>query len=148
MATLRAPVGLGVKGRKLWREITGGHELPPAELVLLEESCRIADRLDQLDAMLRDPQQRWLKPRVFSSDDGSEVTVIVTIDSALSEARQQANVLKQLLVSLRLPDAATGAKPQQRGARGAYRTGAKAPAGKGGTVSALDRARAARAAGA
>lgn len=138
MTTQRVPSGLGTKGRRLWRELCEIHEFEPAERVILEEACRIADRLDRLDAFLAGSEDAWLKFRV--NDDGSEVTV--TIDSALSEARQQANVLKQLVVSLRLPDEKTGKRPQQRGgARGSY-----SPSGKkgGATVSSLDRARAAR----
>ena len=47
------------------------------------------------------------------------VVIEVKFDNVLSEARQQQNVFKQLLVSLRLPDA-SGNRPQVRGARGAY----------------------------
>jgi hypothetical protein len=47
-----------------------------------------------------------------------------------------ANLLKQLLAALRLPDSKTGKKPQQRSARGAY-----APKKPGGNVTAIDRAR-------
>jgi hypothetical protein len=67
----------------------------------------------------------------------------MTVDGVLSEARQQQNVLKQLLVSLRLPDAGTGARPQYRGARGAYSKEPKSDASPG-KVSSLDRARVAR----
>jgi 23S rRNA maturation mini-RNase III len=55
------------------------------------------------------------------------------------EARQQANILKQLIAALRLPDEATGKRPQHRGARGSY-----APSTTG-RVSSLDMARKARA---
>lgn len=138
MTTVRAPSGLGTKGRRLWRELTEIHDFDPAERVLLEESCRIADRLDKLDAFLSGEADAWIKFRV--SEDASEVTVV--IDSALSEARQQANVLKQLVAALRLPDDASGKRPQQRGgARGAYKSTGKAGAG---SVSSLERARAAR----
>lgn len=134
MTTLRAPSGLGPRGKRLWLDLTKLHEFGPAERVLLEESCRIADRLDKLDALLTGDTTTWLNLRV--SDDGSEVKVVV--DSALGEARQQANVLKQLVTALRVPDEATGKRPQRRAARGAYQTG------KPGNVSSLERARAAR----
>jgi hypothetical protein len=103
------------RGDNLWTEVTEAHDLDPVQLVILQEACRCADRLDALDA------------RIGAGDD-----------AALSEARQQQNVMKQLLVSLRLPDAATGKKPTLRAARGAY---SKRPSGK---VSSLDRARAAK----
>lgn len=138
MTTLRAPSGLASKGRKLWREVTDAHDLAAPELVLLEEACRIADRLDRLDAILADDDAAWLRTRL--SDDGMQITV--TVDGAMSEARQQANVLKQLIAALRLPDEATGKRPQQRGgARGAYSP--RKGVGRG-VVSSLERARAAR----
>ncbi len=140
MTTLRAPSGLAAKGRKLWKDVTSTHTLAAPELVLLEEACRIADRLDKLDALLSGEVEHWVDLRAIK---GCEEAVEIHIDSALSEARQQANVLKQLIASLRLPDDATGKKPQQRGgARGSYAPKASAP--PAGVVSSLDRARARR----
>lgn len=120
--TLRAPSGLATRGRRLWRELTALHDFDPAERVLLEEACRMADRLDRLDALLTGSEDAWLKLR--TDDDGTEVRVV--IDSALSEARQQANVLKQLVTALRVPDAQSGQRPGRRPPRGAYKTGAAA----------------------
>jgi hypothetical protein len=137
MAALKAPAGLDARGRKLWREITSGYDLDdkPAEIVLLEEACRIADRLERLDEILRGDAEVWTRIRL-PREDGDEQPLTLIIDGALSEARQQANILKQLVAALRLPDEATGKRPQQRGgARGAYQA---TPAG----VSSLDRARA------
>lgn len=126
MTTERAPSGLGGKGRRLWREMLELAQFNPAERVILEEACRIADRLDVLDKVLSGDASGWMRLKV--SQDGAEVTV--TLDNALSEARQQANVLKQLVASLRLPDEKTGARPQQRGgARGAYKPSAAKAAG-------------------
>lgn len=119
----QTPKGLGARGRRLWREITAEHELDPSQKVLLEEACRTADRLDRLDAKLSGREDAWahLVTRVDLGDDETRV-IELRVDSALSEARQQQNVFKQLLASLRLPDQASGARPQQRGgARGAYR---------------------------
>src|SRR5512139_3725051 len=126
MTTERAPSGLGAKGRRLWREMHEVAEFNPAERVVLEEACRIADRLDRLDQVLAGDASGWM--RLKASQDGTEVTV--TLDNALSEARQQANVLKQLIASLRIPDEATGRRPQQRGgSRGAYKPSAAKAAG-------------------
>lgn len=144
MATLRVPQGLGVKGTRLWRELHKEHTFSPAEKVLVEEACRIADRLDRLNALLIGDEEAWawLRP---ASPDGDTVNLV--IDDAMSEARQQANVLKQLIATLRLPDE-SGQRPQQRGgARGAYAPSGRATAAKKAvpaTVTALDRARAAR----
>ena len=126
MAGPAAPRGLGRRGRKLWRDITSAHDLAPAELIVLAEACRTADRLEQLDELLRGDVETWSRVQLPSREDDDEL--ILRIDPALSEARQQATVLKQLLAALRLPDAESGAKPQRRpGARGAYKpTGGRA----------------------
>lgn len=147
MATVRVPSGLGKRGRRLWRDLTVDHDFPPAELVLLEEACRLADRLDRLDMLIQGSDREWLTVLVSPFSSEETVTVKLMISDPMSEARQSANILKQLLAALRIPDEVTGKRPQQRGgARGAYRaSGAKTASGQGGaTVSALDRARAAR----
>lgn len=134
------------RGQKLWDEITEANPgLDPAQKVILEEACRTADRLDQLDDIIAGKGVLALLRfrRMDEQDTDDERHIVLTVDGVLSEARQQQNVLKQLLVSLRLPDAATGKKPQYRGARGAYSRPSTDGAGKG-KVSSLDRARAAR----
>lgn len=88
-------VTLGPSGQQLWAAMTDGATLPPMQAVLLLESCRIADRLDKLDAQLRG--EDWLRFEVDES--GTEVTVIV--DRVLSEARQQASALKAIVAELR-----------------------------------------------
>jgi hypothetical protein len=104
--------------------MTDGVQLQPAELVLLEEACRAADRLDRLDAVLRGESDFWVR---FAVDvDGREVTVV--IDRALSEARQQQAVLKQLVAELRQSRAAAEKTP---GVRKAEAAGASPPAGAG-----------------
>ncbi|MFI8778236.1 hypothetical protein ACIGH6_14285 [Brachybacterium paraconglomeratum] len=135
----QAPKGLGARGRRLWREITEAHELDPMQVVLLEEACRCADRLDKLEEKLSGREDAWahLLSRTDLGDADDHV-IELRIDSALSEARQQQNVFKQLLASLRLPDAA-GARPQQRGgARGSY-SPKKSGTGAANVVSLADR---------
>jgi hypothetical protein len=92
--------------------------LTAAQLVQLEEACRAKDRCDWLDGRLQ-----------------------VEMDSAvLKDANATANLMKQLIAALRLPDPQTGKTPQYRGPRGAV-----APQVPGGSkVSSLDRARAAK----
>lgn len=107
----------GSGGSALWAAISEDHDLDAPQLAQLEEACRAKDRCDQLHAMLSEQ-----------------------MDSAvLKDANATANLLKQLLAALRLPDAQTGKKPQYRGPRGAV-----APQQPGGKVSSLDRARAAK----
>jgi len=111
--------------------------LDAVQEVTLLEACRSKDRLDKLDEVLRGDEETWMR---LIKDDRTEYHEL-KIDSALASANTTANLLKQLLAALRLPDEA-GKKPQQRGgARGAYAATPKADSGK---VSSLDRARAAK----
>ena len=114
---MKRPSDFAAGGRRLWDAITEAHDLDPAQLVTLEEACRAKDRCDLLDRMLN-----------------------AELDPALlNHANSTANLLKQLLAALRLPDPQTGKKPQFRGPRGAQK-----PSVPGGKVSSLDKARAAK----
>lgn len=144
-----APEGLGAKGSKLWADLWETNDFDPAQAVILEEACRISDRLDGLNDIVHGKGLvKLLHVRVPGHmDEEGLLTVNLTVDGVMSEARQQANVLKQLITSLRLPDVDSGKRPQHRGARGAYSAGSVAPAGKAtGTdgsarVSSIERAR-------
>jgi hypothetical protein len=107
--------GLGERGQRLYREFTAeGPKLGPAERVLLEEACRIADRCDQLDDFLRGHEGAWMR---FHSrnEDGSIVEVVV--DKALGEARQQASTLKALIAELRASRAGKKEEPKPEASR-------------------------------
>lgn len=133
--TDNAPFGLNAGGRELWIAITKDHGLDAAQKVQLTEACRAKDRLDKLDEILRGDVEAWL---TLTHDLRTE-RYELKIDAALAQANATANLMKQLLAALRLPDEATGKKPQYRGPRGAQKP--SVPAG----VSSLDRARAAKA---
>lgn len=130
----KAPAGLGSGGQSLWKSVVDAHDLDAVQLVQLTEACRAKDRLDKLDDLLRGDVDTWAE--IVEDRDG--VPVSLRIDSALQRANDTANLLKQLLAALRLPDAA-GKRPQYRGPRGV-----QAPSTPGGRVSSLDRARAKR----
>lgn len=91
------PRYLRSRGRRLWAELTTDDEPDPTEVVLIEEACRIVDRLDKLDAILGARDKAWITLQV--PEDGSVAEIVV--DKALSEARQQQIALKQLLSELR-----------------------------------------------
>jgi hypothetical protein len=130
---MSTPEGLRPGGRALWSAITDDHELDAVQLAQLEEACRAKDRLDQLDRVLRGDVDCWTE--IVTDSDGTPVSL--RIDSALGKANETANLMKQLLAALRLPDAQTGKRPQYRGPRGAQK-----PTIPGGAkVSSLDRAR-------
>lgn len=121
---------LAAGGRELWDAITGEHELDATQKVQLLEACRAKDRLDRLDAVLRGDADVWMKLTHRLQTEDYELK----IDAALTQANSTANLMKQLLVALRLPDAKTGKQPQRRGARGAYQP-------RSGSVTSLDKFR-------
>ncbi|WP_082581197.1 hypothetical protein [Leifsonia sp. Root227] len=130
-----APVGLADGGLRLWESVSKAHELDALQEVTLTEACRAKDRLDKLDGLLRGDIDVWLRLSHRLQTEDYELKV----DQALGSANATANLLKQLLASLRLPDAAVGKRPQQRGGgRGSYSPTAAGAA----KVSSLDAARA------
>lgn len=135
MAT-KSPTGLAAGGRALWKSITEDHVLDATQLVQLTEACRAKDRLDKLDQILRADVDTWATLVLDVRSDGQVFELRMT--QALTQANATANVMKQLLAALRLPDE-QGRKPQFRGARGVQK-----PSVPGGKVSSLDRARAAK----
>ena len=112
----RMPTGLKVRGRRTWKAMAEGG-MATEQVLLLEEVCRTADRLDELDELLRG-KGSWFD--LVEQAEGSGVGTVV-IDRALSEVRQQQNVFKQMLVTVR--QLAPGSVPQDRGSRGAYAKG-------------------------
>lgn len=118
----------------MWRSVTGVYDLDATQVVQLEEACRAKDRLDKLDRILRADVDTW----ATLAPDVTGQVVEVRVTQALVQANATANLMKQLLAALRLPDE-TGKRPQFRGPRGAQR-----PTIPGGKVSSLDRARAAK----
>lgn len=136
MAAMKAPIGLDSGGRALWASITAVHVLDGAQLVQLTEACRSKDRLDKLDQILRADVDTWATLVLDVNSDGQVFELRMT--QALTQANTTANVMKQLLAALRLPDEA-GKKPQSHGNRGVQK-----PSVPGGKVSSLDRARAAK----
>lgn len=131
--------GFGAGGQRLWDAITEDHsDLTAPQLVQLEEACRAKDRLDRLDRLLSGETDTWISVMHSARTEDYEIKV----DAALSQANATANLMKQLLAALRLPDPVTGKKPQYRGPRGAV-----APQQPGGKVSSLDRARQRQSAG-
>lgn len=118
MTKPKPPARLRARGRAFWDEITEGYTLDAPQMLQLEEVCRTADRLEALDRLLTGDASDWIEVTEKKGSGGEQVEVV--IDKALSEARQQANILKQLIAALRLPDEATGKRPQARPARGAH----------------------------
>lgn len=86
--TSLVPVGLRTRGKALWSELTAADNVDAATRAIAGEACRIADRLDDLDAVIG-----GRKSGVRAGD--------LTVIQAMSEARLQANALRQLVAQLR-----------------------------------------------
>lgn len=91
----KRPPGLGSRGSRLWREMTASGSLTPAHLVLLEEACRLADRLDWLNSII----SRACSPG--KADDGDTAGESPAIGPLLAEARQQQTALRGLVAEIR-----------------------------------------------
>lgn len=98
----RTPEGLGVAGRRLWREVVAGYELRPDELVLLERAARTLDDVRRLEDAL----------------DGAPLTVPGSMGQTranplLVELRGMRALLAALLKQLALPDLGAGAQSDE-----------------------------------
>ena len=93
----------GARAQRLWDSLTGDRDADAAWLVLAEEACRIADRLDRLEALLSGDGREWARIEWESRGDRREIRLV--FDDALAEARQQANTLRQIVTSLKLGQA-------------------------------------------
>src|SRR4051812_9014412 len=112
---LPAPDGLATGGRVLWDGIAADHDLDHGQQAQLLEACRAKDRLDKLDELLRGDVDVWARLTHRTQRDDYELK----IDNALAQANATANLMKQLIAALRLPDVESGKRPQRRGPRGA-----------------------------
>lgn len=70
-----------------------------AVAVLVQEACRIADRLDAIDAIVTGKAD-WIELMHFRTKRDREDVVEVTFDHVLGEARQQASALRGLMSQL------------------------------------------------
>ncbi|MER6534697.1 hypothetical protein ABT215_12980 [Streptomyces sp900105755] len=109
MAASEIPAGLNDRGRRLWRDSLEQGPLTPAQLVILEEACRISDRLDLLDFIIRG-QMAGVNAEEQSSGD---------FQRWLAEARQQSATLRALLGEISSKSAASKTAEPAPDAKGA-----------------------------
>src|SRR5689334_16392697 len=108
MAIPKAPAGLGTRGRRLWRDSLSQGALTPAQMVILEEACRISDRLDLLDSIIRD-EMAGVNAEERNAGD---------LQRWLAESRQQSATLKSLLAEIRSNSAGSKAPSKGPAAKG------------------------------
>lgn len=115
---MAAPEGLSERGSGLYSALTPG-AADAARDALAVEAGRVVDRLDELDRIIAGKGvlelMRFRLHESFDEDDDSRTVLVeVKFDNVLGEARQQANVLRQILVSLGLGKA-DAAVPEAKG---------------------------------
>ena len=93
------------RGSELYAGLVGMKEFNPAELVLVVELCRMADRLEAIeDLVARKGLANLLHLRRmddFGEEDG-EVVIKVTIDGVLAEGRQLQLAFQRAAAALEL----------------------------------------------
>lgn len=95
MSIPKAPKGLGSAGNALWRSVLTDYWMDGEshKLSILEEACRVKDRISELEAAMA----------------GEPLTVLgsarqLTIHPLIAEVRSQRGLLAGLVKSLQLPD--------------------------------------------
>ena len=80
-------------------------QMSAAEVVLLDEACRLIDRLDRFDELLAGDREAWASVKWPYEGEPAELIV----NSVLSEARAHTAELRQVLKALDLPVAKAAA---------------------------------------
>ena len=89
----RAARYLSPPGKELYESVTAARDLDAAGRALLLQACRLVDRLDKLDGIIRSPRTAWLT-LIEDAEDPSRSVVVV--DAVLGEFRQQSLALATL----------------------------------------------------
>lgn len=99
-----APRGIGSRGKKLWREVVAVRDFAPGERVILEEACRLADRLERLNNVLTGADDY-----LTITLDKSGTVATVEVGNAMAEARLALQGLRMALQQLGLDKGAAAA---------------------------------------
>ncbi len=95
----REPVAdLRERGLRLWLDVTASTSLDESGLVLLDEACRLADRLDRMAELIDGGGHVWLE---LIAERGDDDVRTVVINGVMAEARQAQNALKNLMTEIR-----------------------------------------------
>ncbi len=97
IAAALVPADLGERGQALWDALAD--DADSASAVLIAEACRIADRLERLSALVGGEEVEWARVQL---PRGGDDALVLRVDGALTEARQQTQVLRQILGQLGL----------------------------------------------
>lgn len=103
----RPPTGLRGPGKRLWQRVMATYVLTPAELLILEQTCRTADELLILERAVRE-----LKELPDLLVNGSMMQP--KAHPLLEEVRRHRALLDKLTASLNLPNAGEEAPTASR----------------------------------
>lgn len=97
--TPKAPSGLGLPARRMWKGVVAGYELTTTELELLGQACRVLDTIARMEAALAD------EPMIVAGSTGQPKA-----NPLGREIREERLLLARLLDQIGLPtDAQAGA---------------------------------------
>ena len=98
------PSDLEDRGASLWAAVVKQYDLDPGGMIVLEEACRVADRLQRLHKVLGDRKdQAWFSLEedsldlVDSRSSGTVAKIKICVDQGLTETRQQQLAFRQLI---------------------------------------------------
>lgn len=111
LAAALKPKRLGPRGKALWLALTEDEEPDASRALLISEACRMADRLDRLNAILSGDVDVWARIPLPKY----ETELVLKIDSAATEARQTTSALRQVLNQLTAASSGAGSTPDQGG---------------------------------
>lgn len=100
------PEGLGERGSTLWTQLMTDRDWDGPGLVLVTEACRLADRLEQMDRLLRGEVDVWARIETRGGN------LVLQVDAVLGEARLHAGALARILAQLRLGAGAERKQPK------------------------------------
>jgi hypothetical protein len=100
------PEGLGDRGSWLWEQLTTDGVWDASGLVLIMEACRLADRLEQMDRLLRGDIDTWTRVEIRDGE------LALKVDAVVGEARLHAGALARILAQLRLGAGAEAKQPE------------------------------------
>ncbi|ABE67630.1 hypothetical protein Wildcat_25 [Mycobacterium phage Wildcat] len=93
---MERPDKLGEKGAALWDRVTEEFEFDAAGYAILEDICRTTDTVWRLQKKLNSPHCEWVRMTEDNGYKGEGVKILVVVDGALAEIRQQRLALRQM----------------------------------------------------
>jgi hypothetical protein len=110
------PQNLGARGETLWDNVTAATDFDAAGYALLEDACRTADIIDNLEYMLRADEGDWLRV-IEKSVDADQRLLVLNIAPLLGEIRQQRLAMRQLMSQLGIAKAGAEEDDESKSAK-------------------------------